>query len=229
MKIHFKMLINDGEKYYISDNPEIALCDYVYMRGLESIDDNRFWVEQLAHYQAHKTFDFDLDLVASSSIANISNAIVERIGFDKSKFAESYLRIYLLENGEFVEIITPTVCISTLSKYYDIREDLHIFFMLSNQAGDIWVEEGLRYYMQSKEAGRHHLPHIHVDYRHESSATVSLYDGEMIEGDIPKKVMKRVKEKVLNNKKYLMECWNKLTDGLRVDLNAYFGTTPLNR
>lgn len=228
MKIHFKMLINDGEKYYISDNPEIALCDYVYMRGLESIDDNRFWVEQLAHYQAHKTFDFDLDLVASSSIANISNAIVERIGFDKSKFAESYLRIYLLENGEFVEIITPTVCISTLSKYYDIREDLHIFFMLSNQAGDIWVEDGLRYYMQSKEAGRHHLPHIHVDYRHESSATVSLYDGEMIEGDIPKKVMKRVKEKVLNNKKYLMECWNKLTDGLRVDLNAYFGTTPLN-
>ena len=121
--------------------------------------------------------DFDLDLVASSSIENISNAIVERIGFDKSKFAESYLRIYLLENGEFVEIITPTVCISTLSKYYDIREDLHIFFMLSNQAGDIWVEDGLRYYMQSKEAGRHHLPHIHVDYRHESSATVSLYDG----------------------------------------------------
>ena len=50
----------------------------------------------------------------------------------------------------------------------------------------------------------------------------------MIEGDIPKKVMKRVKAKVLNNKKYLMECWNKLTDGLRVDLNAYFGTTPLN-
>lgn len=90
----------------------------------------------------------------------------------------------------------------------------------NNQAGDIWVEDGLRYYMQSKEAGRHHLPHIHVDYRHESSATVSLYDGEMIEGDIPKKVMKRVKAKVLNNKKYLMECWNKLTDGLRVDLNA---------
>ena len=133
-----------------------------------------------------------------------------------------------MEDGEFVEIKTPTVCISTLSKYYDIREDLHIFFMLSNQAGDIWVEDGLRYYMQSKEAGRHHLPHIHVDYRHESSATVSLYDGEMIEGDIPKKVMKRVKAKVLNNKKYLMECWNKLTDGLRVDLNAYFGTTPLN-
>lgn len=85
MKIHFKMLINDGEKYYISDNPGIALCDYVYMRGLESIDDNRFWEEQLAHYQAHKAFNFDLDLVASSSIANISNAIAERIGFDKRK------------------------------------------------------------------------------------------------------------------------------------------------
>ena len=108
MKIHFKMLINDGEKYYISDNPGIALCDYVYMRGLESIDDNRFWEEQLAHYQAHKAFNFDLDLVASSSIANISNAIAERIGFDKSKFAESYPRIYLYLNIMTSEMI----CIS---------------------------------------------------------------------------------------------------------------------
>lgn len=34
MKIHFKMLINDGEKYYISDNPGIALCELcIYARA----------------------------------------------------------------------------------------------------------------------------------------------------------------------------------------------------
>lgn len=81
--------------------------------------------------------------------------------------------------------------------------------------------------MNSREAGRHNLPHVHVDYRHETSATVSLYDGEMIEGDIPKKVMKRVKGKVLDNQRYLMECWNKMTDGLCVNLNVHFGITPL--
>ena len=99
--------------------------------------------------------------------------------------------------------------------------------MLSNQAGGIWTEDGLRYYMNSKEAGRHSLPHVHVDYRHEASATISLYDGGMIKGDIPQRVMKQVKERVLSNQRYLMECWNKMTGGLRVDLNVYFGVTPL--
>lgn len=99
--------------------------------------------------------------------------------------------------------------------------------MLSNQAGDIWVEDGLRYYMHSKEAGRHNLPHIHVDYKHECSATISLYDGKMVDGDMPRRVMKRASKKIMDNQRYLMECWNKLTDGLRIDLNVYFGVTPL--
>ena len=111
--------------------------------------------------------------------------------------------------------------------YYDISKALHIFFVLSNQAGDIWVEDGLRYYMHSKEAGRHNLPHIHVDYKHECSATISLYDGKMVDGDMPRRVMKRASKKIMDNQRYLMECWNKLTDGLRIDLNVYFGVTPL--
>lgn len=39
--------------------------------------------------------------------------------------------------------------------------------------------------------------------------------------------MKRASKKIMDNQRYLMECWNKLTDGLRIDLNVYFGVTPL--
>lgn len=229
MKIHFEMLVNDGEQYYRSNEPGIAICDYVYMRGLDGVEDDSFWEEQRKHYQKHMAFDFSMDAGPETTVIDVANKIAEKIGFDKERFAESPFEIYLWEAGEFVKVVTPAICLSTLLKYYNIREDLHIFFMLSNQAGGIWTEDGLRYYMNAREAGRHNLPHIHVDYRHETSATVSLYDGEMIEGDIPGKIMKRVKGKVLDNQKYLLECWNKMTDGLRVDLNVSFGVTPLNR
>lgn len=229
MKICFEMLVDDGEQYYRTNDPGIAICDYVHMRGLDGVDDDSFWEEQKQHYQNHMAFDFHLDAGPDSSITEIANKIAEMIGFDEQRFAEGPIKIYLLEDGEFVEVVAPAVRISTLSKYYNIREDLHIFFMLSNQAGDIWNEDGLRYYMNSRESGRHHLPHVHVDYKHEASATVSLYDGEMIESDLPGKVMKRVKRKVLDNQEYLLECWNKMTDGLRVDLNVHFGAVPLKR
>ncbi len=229
MKIYFEMLVNDGEQYNRCEDPGIAICDYAYMRGMNGTDDASFWEEQIKHYQEHMAFDFDFDVVQDLRIIDVANKIAEKIGFDKQRFAESHFPIYLLEDDEFVEVARPTIRMSVLSKYYDVRENLHIFFMLSDQAGDIWVEDGVRYYMNSKEAGRHNLPNIHVDYRHETSATVSLYDGEMIEGDIPRKVMKRVKGKILDNQKYLLECWNKMTDGLRVDLNVYFGITPLKR
>lgn len=227
MKIYFKMLVNDGEQYYRSSDPGIAICDYVYLRGLDGKDDDSFWKEQKKHYQKHMSFDFHFDMGSDPPIISAANKIAGKIGFDKQRFTVSPFQIYLLIDGEFVEVVTPTISMSTLSKYYNVREDLHIFFMLSNQAGGIWNEDGLRYYMNSREAGRHNLPHVHVDYRHEASATISLYDGEMIEGDIPQKIMKQVKERVLNNQRYLMECWNKMTDGLRVDLNVYFGVTPL--
>lgn len=229
MKVYFEMIVDDGTQYYKSNNPGVAICDYVYMRGLEGEDDASFWEDQIKHYQEHMAFDFCLDAGPDMSITDVANVIGEKIGFDQQRFTESPFRIYLLADGEFAEIVTPAIRMSTISKYYDIREELHIFFMLSNQAGDVWVEDGLRYYMNSRESGRHNLPHVHVDYKHETSAVVSLYDGKMIKGDIPRKVMKAVERKVLENQEYLMECWNKMTDGLPVDLNVYFGVTPLRR
>lgn len=227
MQVFFKMIIDDGEKYYAGEDPGIAICDYVYMRGLNGIDDNTFWENQRKHYREHMQFVFTFIPNPRSTLVDVAEEIVKRIELDPQKFIEFRVPIYILENLELVEIEDPTIPLSTISKYYDISKALHIFFVLSNQAGDIWVEDGLRYYMHSKEAGRHNLPHIHVDYKHECSATISLYDGKMVDEDMPRRVMKRASKKIMDNQRYLMECWNKLTDGLRIDLNVYFGVTPL--
>ena len=227
MQVFFKMIIDDGEKYYAGEDPGVAICDYVYMRGLNGIDDNTFWENQRKHYREHMQFVFTFIPNPRSTLVDVAEEIVKRIELDPQKVIEFRVPIYILENLELVEIEDPTIPLSTISKYYDISKALHIFFVLSNQASDIWVEDGLRYYMHSKEAGRHNLPHIHVDYKHECSATISLYDGKMVDGDMPRRVMKRASKKIMDNQRYLMECWNKLTDGLRIDLNVYFGVTPL--
>lgn len=210
MQVFFKMIIDDGEKYYAGEDPGIAICDYVYMRGLNGIDDNTFWENQRKHYREHMQFVFTFIPNPRSTLVDVAEEIVKRIELDPQKFIEFRVPIYILENLELVEIEDPTIPLSTISKYYDISKALHIFFVLSNQAGDIWVEDGLRYYMHSKEAGRHNLPHIHVDYKHECSATISLYDGKMVDGDMPRRVMKRASKKIMDNQRYLMECWNKL-------------------
>ena len=167
MQVFFKMIIDDGEKYYAGEDPGVAICDYVYMRGLNGIDDNTFWENQRKHYREHMQFVFTFIPNPRSTLVDVAEEIVKRIELDPQKFIEFRVPIYILENLELVEIEDPTIPLSTISKYYDISKALHIFFVLSNQAGDIWVEDGLRYYMHSKEAGRHNLPHIHVDYKHE--------------------------------------------------------------
>ena len=41
-------------------------------------------------------------------------------------------------------------------------------------------------------------------------------------------MLKRAKKKILDNKRFLLECWNKMTDGMKVDINNYFGIIPLD-
>lgn len=60
MKIHFEMLIDDGEQYYRGKDPGIAICDYTYMRGQDSVDGSSSWEEQIEHYEKHMTLTLNL-------------------------------------------------------------------------------------------------------------------------------------------------------------------------
>lgn len=99
--------------------------------------------------------------------------------------------------------------------------------MFSNLAKEIWQEDGIRYFMHAREGVRHNCPHVHVDYRHESEASISVVDGTVLQGTLPKKVLKKAQTRILGEKAFLLECWNKYTDGLKVDINHYFGMYPL--
>lgn len=56
-------------------------------------------------------------------------------------------------------------------------EVVDIQLLVSADAGTVFDDDGIRYYMHSRETGSHNIPYIHVDIRHEASGSFSLIDG----------------------------------------------------
>lgn len=102
MQVFFKMIIDDGEKYYAGEDPGVAICDYVYMRGLNGIDDNTFWENQRKHYREHMQFDFGFTPNPRSTLIDVAEEIVKRAELDLQKFFEFRVPIYILENLELI-------------------------------------------------------------------------------------------------------------------------------
>ena len=88
-------------------------------------------------------------------------------------------------------------------------------------AGSILEEDGIRYYMNSRERGKHHEPHVHIR-TDEHEAVLIITTGRLI-GDFPSKLTKKARKRVRNNAKFFLEKWNTLTDGLKVDVNHALG------
>ena len=99
-------------------------------------------------------------------------------------------------------------------------EDISIQLLVNSNAGTIICDDGIRYYMHSKESGKHSLPHIHVEIRNESRGAFSIIDGHRLAGEnIKKRDEKRIQKVINDNKELFIRHWNEHTDGLTVDLN----------
>lgn len=104
------------------------------------------------------------------------------------------------------------------------KETINIQLLINSDAGTIFEDDGIRYYMYSKEAGKHNTPHVHVDIRHEVSGSFSLIDGKQLSGGrIKKSDVKSIERMIMNRKEELVKYWNEHTDGLTVDLNQALG------
>ena len=108
--------------------------------------------------------------------------------------------------------------------HYNVEDTINIQILLSENAGEVFKDDGIRYYMHSKEAGKHNEPHVHVNVRYEHDGTFSIIDGRQLEhSDIRPKDIRKIQMKIKENKEQLIEYWNLHTDGLTVDLNQKWG------
>ena len=161
----------------------------------------------------------------NSTVLDLISFITAAIWNDPNFFIGNTSFAFLVDN----ERLYPDydVCFSKiLNKYLDPKNSgtITLSILVSHDAGDVGFEYPLRFYVQSREAGSHHEAHIHVeDTSHQYSASIRISDGEVIAGELPKKLAKLAKKKILSDQKYFYKCWNTQTDGLQVDINKHLG------
>lgn len=103
------------------------------------------------------------------------------------------------------------------------EQEIEVQLLVSANAGDVCRDDGIRYYMNSREAGSHNIPHVHVDVCHKDSGTFSLLDGSQLSGDVKAKDRAKIKAMIHRHQQEWLVYWNEHTDGLNIDLNQVLG------
>ena len=211
------ILLDDGEKYYYSEKPGITVPEFSHARGTSEKEE----MENFKTY-AHSQFTFSYN--ESTSFDDLVKRLFKEIGF-KYDLAFDYgmLPLNVLAQEKLILIENLSYNFETFIHKYKIENVLELYLIYCNQAGSIWRDDGIEYYMNSKESGSHYRAHVHVDYKHECEASIALDNGEVLAGKIPSKALRIVRKRIEENKEFLAKCWNEMTDGLKIDLNHYFG------
>lgn len=105
-----------------------------------------------------------------------------------------------------------------------IEDTIEIQLLLCMDAGSVFEDDGIRYYMNSRETGKHNEAHVHVDIRHETSGSFSIITGKKLsKGKIRISDVRKIQMMIANHQAELINFWNDHTDGLTVDLDQAFG------
>jgi hypothetical protein len=101
---------------------------------------------------------------------------------------------------------------------------INVQLLISADARDFVIDDGIRYYFHANESSKHNEPHVHVEIRHESYGSFSLIDGRQLTNNkIRKRDIKKINDMISNRKEELLKYWNEYTDGLSVDVNQALG------
>ena len=162
-----------------------------------------------------------------TSLEDIINAVKHEIWGDSEAQEHAPVNYaFLVHNERYYIADSLKNFLKLLPRYLDPDNTgiITLCILVSCAAGDVAREGPLRYYVHSREAGRHNEPHIHVcDTSHEYEASVRISDGKVIAGYLPRKYEKIAKDKILSDQDYFYECWNTRTDGLQADINHHYG------
>lgn len=169
---------------------------------------------------------FELECTKNTNLKDISDLIINKVNHNRLFTVGT---IAFLANGYRYYIDDESAKFITIARKYlnPLNEnEIDVEVLVCADAGSICQDDGIRYYMHSHEGTRHNEPHVHIDaLNHGCDASFSIITGEILEGKLPKKLLKKVKNKILKEQNFFVECWNTKTDGLAIDINKHFGIT----
>ena len=178
--------------------------------------------EIIVPLRRNRKCQIEFEYTDKTTLRDVMYAVLERLDSVGHGVRVAFLKEGLRYWIESLDADFKTV----LNKYLDTygKNEIYVAAYVSLDAGTIEEEDGIRYYMNSREAGRHHEPHVHIcDTSRQYEAVILIKDGKVI-GDFPSKLLKKAKQKVKENRAFFLEQWNALTDGIKIDVNKYLGT-----
>lgn len=212
-KLADEVLVLNSENYGIVGKEIIAPLRKINGKEccIENVDES-FKVKEL--------WDWIDDKLYGSSFKTESNDTIDFV--HEYNIVEKYL---IFNNLRYtVEDINKPLFYYLRKMEVSEKEKIEIHLMVNSDAGTIFQDDGIRYYMHSKESGKHNIPHVHVDIRHDNSGTFSLIDGKQLtDGKIKQSDLKKINNMIKSKQEELVKYWNEHTDGLTVDLNQALG------
>ncbi|MPM46233.1 hypothetical protein SDC9_92931 [bioreactor metagenome] len=168
------------------------------------------------------TFEYD----NQTTLNDLKNAIFFFVYGDTNVDDSLPISFSFLVGGERYYFGEDTAKLSFIvSKYLGTEHSgqIVVCLLVSCDAGDVATEWPLRFFVHSRESGSHNDAHIHVcDTGHQYEASIRISDGKVIAGKLPSKFERLAKKRILSDQDYFYDCWNKKTDGLKVDINHHY-------
>lgn len=167
----------------------------------------------------NRNLRFNYEYSESTTLNDVENAIYCSLGIPdqcvRTAFMYEGYRYWIDDGSAKFHVV--------VSKHLDPESTgvIHAGVYVCMDAGSILEEDGIRYYMNSRERGKHHEPHVHLR-SDEHDAVLIITTGRLI-GDFPQKLTKKARKKVRKNAAFFLDKWNTLTDGLKVDINHALG------
>ncbi|WP_304425686.1 DUF4160 domain-containing protein [uncultured Adlercreutzia sp.] len=173
----------------------------------------------------------EIDAAPDECVFNLASLYANSFGIqrDNQLFFDVASPALLYLNDMFY-IEDEELTFASLAKWLDLEKTLFLL-VINGDAGELFRGKypGYTFTLRSRERN-HHVPHIHVDYRHERSGSLRIEDGEMFEGGTLRKSEIRVaKQVILENKELLENAWDKLKLGLSQNLDLALGNELIHQ
>lgn len=171
--------------------------------------------------------ELQVDYNDDTTIGEFRDSIAQHIYGKRFDEIPGYVKFTFTVGNDRAEIDAPDKNFETLLRtYIDPQEtgSMKVCFLVSHDAGVVYKENRLRFCMNSREGTQHNEPHVHVeDVRHEFAASLDLFTGDVLAGELPAKFKNEANRILSDNRDYFIKSWNQLTDGIRIDINHGLG------
>lgn len=189
----------------------------VYSKGYVNYNRENFNQKELAYLKTTHQYKYDNDDTIKDLFVEVSKQLT-------SFYKKCHIKIKTLLSDEYLADLNRVIINkkelyvfnlnAKISKYTELfGNEILIFLMETGErGGDIWRENGIRYYMHSNENTKHSEPHVHVKVGG-FSASIRIADGKILAGKLPPNKKKYIINRVLRGKDELLFCWKTKTNG----------------